>query len=185
MANRKWLKMNPQYPPSMAAAKKEWADENEKKKDYIERIRKAIKENGSKNSEILSGRARLIALAVLGTCWALLAGKVSVLPEESEHALSAARLFWPMLLSVAALLSDLLQYVLYHFSIGYSLRHVRASSLDEMNSLYERLQSNPDWKPSESEYLNVCAEAMFWIKILCSGAGAIVFIAVVLAAFYF
>lgn len=177
--------MDPQYPKGMAEGQKEWVEENNKKKDYIERTREAIKENGSKNSEILSGRARLIALAVLGTCWALLAGKVSDLPEESEHALSAARLFWPMLLSVAALLSDLLQYVLYHFSIGYSLHHVRASSLDEMNSLYERLRNNPDWKPSESETLNICAEFIFWIKILCSAAGASVFIAVVLAAFYF
>jgi|688.fasta_scaffold531364_1 hypothetical protein len=177
--------MNPKYPTSTAEAKKGWDDDNQKKKDYIKTIRGAIKDGGAKNSEILSGRARLIALAVLGTCWALLAGKISDLTEESAHALGAVRLFWPMVLSVAALLFDLLQYVLYHFSIGYSLRHMRAFSLDELNSLYDNLQQNEDWKPSESEMLNAFAQAMFWIKILCSTSGASVFIAVVLSAFYF
>ena len=177
--------MNPKYPMSMAKAKKELDDEILKKRNYIKTIRGAIKDGGTKNSEILSGRARLIALAVLGTCWALLAGKVTDLTEESAHALCAVRLFWPMVLSVAALLFDLLQYVLYHFSIGYSLRHMRVFSLDELSSLYDILQQNEDWKPSESEMLNTFAQAMFWIKILCSTAGASVFIAVVLSAFYF
>lgn len=153
-------------------------------KDYIVQRRNSIKASGVKNSEILSDRVRLISLAVLGTCWALVVGKISPSTENSAYELSTARLLWPMALSVAALLSDLLQYILYQFSINVYLRKTRVFNSDKQSRLYLALQKDQDWKPVASEWLNIFAEWMYVAKLLCAVAGAAIFLVFVFIAFY-
>jgi hypothetical protein len=175
--------MKPEH-PDFVEAHETWNANIKAMKDYIEKRRYLIIEDGAKNSEILSGRSRLIALAVLGTCWALLVGKVSVDTNRSMHELSAVRLFWPMVLSVLALLFDLLQYVMYYLSIDTHLNAMKVFTHADMESLHAKLEKDQGWKPDESEGLNNGAKFLFEVKILFSIVSACLFVIVVLAAFY-
>jgi hypothetical protein len=165
-----------------------WAEKlrekKEKQRDYIAKRRDVVKESAEQNSEIISQRVRVISLAVLGTCWALLIGRVTTSSDVNGYPLSMNLLLWPMGMSVLALLFDLLQYALYQFSTTIYLSRTCVFSEAEQKELYDTLRKDQEWKPAESVGLNQAALVMFVSKCLLSVAGAIVFLVIVITAFY-
>lgn len=150
----------------------------ERQRDFIVKRRDLIIERGEKNSEILSGRVRVISLAVLGTCWAFIIGQIDSGAAGVAYALGAKELLWPVLISVVALLCDLLQYVAYQLSATIYIKEIKVFTLDQQKEMYRMLRK--DWKPRWSARLNQFAEIMFWAKSLLSVVAAIWFLVILL-----
>jgi len=140
----------------------------------INEILDDVRNDGRKNSELLSERARIVSLSVIGLCWSFIIANLTKSPQSGAGLVSTKSLLCPLFLSLFALLSDFLQYVLCQVSINYRLSRIpKVYNAQMLEDLYTYLRSGS--RPRLSKMLDNAAQVVYTLKIISTILAVIIF----------
>ena len=153
---------------------KDILDEGNEISKVINEILDDIRNDGRKNSGLLSERARIVSLSAIGLCWSFIIANLAKSPQSGAGLVSTKSLLYPIFLSLFALLSDFLQYVLYQASINYRLsRMPKVYNAQMLEELYTYLRSGS--RPRLSKVLDNAAQVVYTLKVLSTILAVIIF----------
>ena len=140
----------------------------------INEILDDVRNDGRKNSALLSERARIVSLSIIGLCWSFIIANLTKSPQSGAGLVSTKSLLYPLFLSLFALLSDFLQYVLYQVSIDYRLsRMPKVYNSQMLEELFTYLRSGS--RPRLSKVLDNAAQVVYTLKIISTTLAVIIF----------
>ena len=133
----------------------------------INEILDDVRNDGRKNSALLFERARILSLSII-------IANLTKSPQSGAGLVSTKSLLYPLFLSLFALLSDFLQYVLYQVSIDYRLsRMPKVYNSQMLEELFTYLRSGS--RPRLSKVLDNAAQVVYTLKIISTTLAVIIF----------